>query len=98
MTKTLPALRGTEYTVEVTRDSERFYVVRAYRPLRDGERMVWSMSTGHQGTTDKEEVGARTLSPTASHKELNRVVEDIISRDNPSIVGVYTAEQEEDTE
>lgn len=96
MTRTLAALEGTEYEVEVARQSDREYVVRVFRPYRTGEVEMFHSVLGHLPDEDRglEEVGARYLLPHASIKDLNRVVDDIISADSPSLVGRYTAEKE----
>ncbi len=98
MTRTLPALAGTPYTVKVTQDPDRDFTVRVFRPANDAEMAMFHPALGHAPENGMEEVAARCLPHTADDHYLNRVVDDIVREQKPSIVGDYAAEPEEETE
>ena len=96
MTKTLDVLKGTDYRVSVTRDPDDLsYVVKVTRPPRGDEREAFHVIYGLV-PDEQELIGHVTMRGSASERDLERVVEDIISSDAPSLVGIYTAEEEED--
>lgn len=92
MTKSLTCLEGTEYTVDVVFDRDRDYVVRVYRPATDREVEMFHPALGHDPQNAQEEIAARYLPSTTTMLQLNRVVEDIINAEKPSLVGNYAAE------
>ena len=83
MTKVLEALEGTQYKVEVTRDSSGGYDVDILKPSADP-------------CVELELVGCRYLEGTASVSDLNRTVREVIDNDHPSLVGVYVGNTEEE--
>lgn len=94
MTKTLPCLEGTDYTVDVVLDQDRDYVVRVYRPATDREVEMFHPALGNKPENAREEVAAKYLNNTASEHNLNRLVEDIIHAQKPSLVGSYASTKE----
>ena len=83
MTKVLEAIEGTQYKVEVARDSLGSYDVEVFKPSTDpGVKL--------------ELVAARCLKGTASVSDLNRTVREVIDNDHPSLVGVYVGNTEEE--
>lgn len=85
MTKVLEVLEGTQYKVEVARDSLGGYDVEIFKPSTDPG-------------VELELVGARYLEGTASVRDLNRTVREVINNDHPSLVGVYVGNTEEEAE
>ena len=83
MTKVLEAIEGTQYKVEVARDSLGGYDVEVFKPSTDPG-------------VELELVAARYLEGTASVRELNRAVREVIDNDHPSLVGVYVGNTEEE--
>ena len=98
MSRTLPALAGTPYTAKVTQGPHRDFTVRVIRPANETELAMFHPALGHAPENGLEEVAARCLASTADEHTLNRVVEDIVRSQKPSIVGDYAAEPEEETE
>ena len=98
MSRTLPALAGTPYTVKVTQAKDKAFTVRVFRPANEAELAMFHPALGHSPENGLEEVAARALPHTADDHFLNRVVEDIVRAQKPSIVGDYAAEPEEETE
>lgn len=97
VSSSLPSLEGTPYQAKVTREPDKSYTVEVVRPFRDGETTMFHAVYGRVPTGD-ETVGFATLSPTANLAALNRAVERIIEQDSPSLVGVYSATEEEGEE
>ena len=96
MTKTLPCLEGTDYTVNVVLDGDRDYVVRVYRPATDREVEMFHPALGHKPEEAREEIAARYLKDVSNERQLNRIVEDIIvAQQSASLVGFYAATKEE---
>lgn len=95
MTKVLKCLEGTDFTVDVVLDGDRDYVVRVYRPATDREVELFHPALGQSAPDAREEIAARYLSNTTTEHQLNRVVEDIINAQKPSLVGTYAASTEE---
>lgn len=83
MVKTLPALEGTEYEVEVIRDENADYEVHVFKPADNNDPWV-----------ELEPIGARWLGKDATREGLNSLVEEIIRQDRPSLVGNYIWEKE----
>lgn len=91
MTQTLPALEGTTYTAEVVRDGDGDYLLHVYRPATKAEVEMFHPALGHIPQNAREEIARRCIAPTTDHVLLNRLVEDAIRADKPSIVGSYAA-------
>lgn len=87
----LDCLEGTSYSVKVTRDPDRTYTVRVFRPATEVEVEVFHPGLGKTPQNAVEEVAARTLPEDATLAVLNRVVRAVIETQNPSIVGTYAA-------
>lgn len=83
----LEAIEGTDYTVRVWRDSTGGYDVEVYKPGHDDDPYE-----------EEELVAVRYLEDNASAYELNRVVREVIEKDNPSLVGIYTGKESEEGE
>ncbi len=97
MTYSLDVLNGTDYTVSVTRNSDLSYTVQLSRPPRAAEREMFHVVYGKVPDVP-ELVDARTLNGSAGVKVLERLVEDMIAADSPSLVGVYVSETNEEEE
>lgn len=93
--KKLRVLEGTPYTATVVQQDDTDYLVKVTRPANEGEVKMFHAVMGHAPRED-ELVGSGYMKSHATIKDLNRVVEDIIVKDTPLLVGVYTGE--EDTE
>lgn len=94
----LDCLEGTEYTVTVSLDQDRDYVIRVFRPATETEVAMFHPAMGHAPQNAKEEIAARYIKGNSSLHALNRTVEDVIRNNNPSLVGNYAATEEEETE
>lgn len=82
-TKTLEAIQGTGYEVNVTRDEGGNYNVEVKKPANDDDPYA-----------DTEVVAIKHLDWYATETDLNRLVERIINEDIPSLVGEYTSNEE----
>lgn len=81
--KNLEVLKGTQYHVEVTRAVDGDYDVEVYKPANTDDPYI-----------ELELVAVRYLPNKASEQELSRLVAEIISSDQPSLVGTYTDTEE----
>lgn len=95
MGKTLDILKGTEYTATVTRDENLTYTVTVKRPPRNGEVEMFHAVYGLVPTAP-ETVMEATLRGSATMRDLERLVEQGIESDAPSLVGFYTGNEEEE--
>ena len=93
MSNVLPALVGTEYTASVVQQRDTDYLITVFRPFRSGEKDMFHAVLGHV-PDELEIVGERYIKAYAQKKDLNRVVEDIIVQDTPSLVGTYTGKED----
>ena len=83
MIKFLPVLEGTQYEVVVLRDDCGNYEVEVRKPANTGDTFV-----------EHEVVGLRYLDHDATQRDLERLVEEVIRADRPSLTGKYTGEKE----
>lgn len=81
--KELEALIETDYEVVVSRDSIGDYDVEVRKPADTDDPYV-----------EYETVALRHLEGISSELELNRLVQQIIDNDHPSLVGVYAHTKE----
>lgn len=84
-TKTLEAIKNTDYEVVVTRDELGDYEVEVRKPAYSNDPFV-----------TMETLAIRHLENSSSERELNRLVREIIDTDHPSLVGKYTYEETDD--
>lgn len=96
--RTLPALEGTQYSARVVKDNDGDLILRVFRPATQTEAEMFHPATGQTARGGVEEVAARVLAPTTDEHVLNRVVEDIVRAQRPSIIGEYAGTNEEETE
>lgn len=82
--KALEAIRGTHYEVSVERDTQGDYDVSVYKPAAENDPYL-----------EMELVAAYHLHGTASVVELNKLVQGIVDKDHPSLVGEYKDYKEE---
>lgn len=85
VSRTLEAIKNTDYEVVVTRDNGGDYEVEVRRPAHSNDPHV-----------EMETVALRYLEGNSSEHELNRLVREIIEADHPSLVGKYTDSKETD--
>lgn len=84
---TLEALKGTNYTALVVHDTEGGYTVEVRKPGSEIDPYV-----------DYELLGVRYITEPATQRDLERAVEDILSKVSQSLAGVYVGEQVEESE
>lgn len=94
MSRTLDALKGTEFAAVVRRQDDTDYIVTVSRPATDGEQEIFHKVLGH-ATRGEEIVGSRYLGKRADKYMLETAVRDIIAEYNrETLVGVYHGEEE----
>lgn len=76
--KTLTAIQGTDYEVNVIRDSDGGYTVTVYKPAATDDPWV-----------TQETVDMFFMENTADIDTLNKRVSESINKDKPSLVGYY---------
>lgn len=91
----LPALEGTDYKATVNREKAGGYTVTVTRPFTDAEKRVFHQVVGYLEPGEQEVIGAGTLPRNALPHHLNRLVEEIVNTDTPSLTGIYTATPKE---
>lgn len=84
-TRTLEAIKNTDYEVVVTRDDLGGYEVEVRKPAYSNDPFVTA-----------ETVALRYLENNSSERDLNRLVREVIDTDHPSLVGKYTGEETDD--
>lgn len=84
-TRTLEAIKNTDYEVVVTRDDVGDYEVEVRKPAYSNDPFV-----------AVETVAIKYLKNNSSERELNRLVREVIDTDHPSLVGKYADEETDD--